>query len=76
MTSLNSTTLVRRDFRALEHQWHGNVPGEILGITGNGKPVDVRMLHVWEFKNGRVSRKSAWLGRAAIVAQLTGEPTS
>jgi len=64
------------DFCVLEHQWHGNVPGEFLGIPGNGKPVDFRMLHVWEFKDGRMSRENVWLDGAAIVAQLTGEPAS
>jgi steroid delta-isomerase-like uncharacterized protein len=64
------------DFCVLEHQWRGNVPGEFLGIPGNGKPVDFRMLHVWEFKDGRMSRENVWLDGAAIVAQLTGEPAS
>jgi hypothetical protein len=29
------------------------------------------MLHVWEFKDGRMSRENVWLDGDAIVAQLT-----
>jgi steroid delta-isomerase-like uncharacterized protein len=59
------------DFCVLEHQWHGTVPGEFLGVPGNGKQIDFRILHVWEFKNGRISRENTWLDGGAIIAQLT-----
>jgi hypothetical protein len=29
------------------------------------------MLHVWDFKDGRISRENIWLDGNAIVAQLT-----
>jgi hypothetical protein len=29
------------------------------------------MLHVWEFRDGRISRENVWLNGGAIVAQLT-----
>ena len=61
------------DFCVLEHQWRGHVPGEFLGIPGHGKPVDFRMLHIWEFKDGRMSRENVWLDGAAIIAQLTAD---
>jgi len=59
------------DFCVMEHQWKGTVPGEFLGIPGNGKPVDFRMLHIWEFKDGKMSRENVWLDGAAIISQLT-----
>ncbi len=59
------------DFCVIEHQWHGTVPGEFLGVPGNGRNISFRMLHVWEFKDGRMSRENVWLDGNAIVAQLT-----
>lgn len=59
------------DFCVIEHQGTGTVPGEFLGIAGNGRPISVRLLHIWEFKTGRISRENVWLDSAAIVAQLT-----
>jgi hypothetical protein len=32
------------------------------------------MLHVWEFKDGQISRENVWLDGGAIVAQLTTPP--
>jgi steroid delta-isomerase-like uncharacterized protein len=59
------------DFCVIEHQWTGTVPGEFLGIPGDGKRISFRMLHVWDFKDGRISRENVWLDGNAIVAQLT-----
>lgn len=59
------------DFCVIEHQWHGPVTGEFLGVAGHGREISFRMLHVWEFKNGRISRENVWLDGGAIMAQLT-----
>ena len=59
------------DFCVIEHQWNGTVPGEFLGIPGHGRPISFRMLHVWEFTDGRMSRENVWLDGNAIVTQLT-----
>lgn len=59
------------DFCVIEHQFHGTVPGSFLGVPGNGKSVSFRMLHVWEFKDERISRENVWLDGGAIVAQLS-----
>lgn len=61
------------DFCVLEHQFHGSVPGQFLGVPGNGKRISFRMLHIWEFKDDRISRENVWLDGGSIVAQLTGE---
>ncbi len=70
------TTVVHRawygdDFCVVEHQWGGTVPGAFLGVPGHGKRISFRMLHVWEFQEGRVSRENVWLDGGAIVAQLS-----
>jgi predicted ester cyclase len=55
----------------MEHDWSGTVPGEFLGIPGNGKSISFRLLHIWEFKNGLISRENVWLDSGAIIQQLT-----
>jgi steroid delta-isomerase-like uncharacterized protein len=59
------------DFRVVEHEWTGTVPGEFLGAAGNGRRISFRLLHVWEFSDGKISRENVWLDGASIVAQLT-----
>ena len=59
------------DFCVIEHQCTASVPGEFLGIPGNGKRVSFRLLHVWEFKDDRISRENIWMDGTALVAQLT-----
>ncbi len=60
------------DFCVIEHQTTATVPGEFLGIPGHGKRVSFRMLHVWDFRDGRISGENVWLDGNAIVTQLTG----
>jgi steroid delta-isomerase-like uncharacterized protein len=59
------------DFCVMEHDWSGTVPGEFLGIPGNGKSISFRLLHIWEFKNGLISRENVWLDSGVIIQQLT-----
>ena len=59
------------DFCVMEHTWTGTVPGEFLGVPGNGRRIMFRMIHIWEFRDGLMSRENVWLDGAAIVAQLT-----
>jgi steroid delta-isomerase-like uncharacterized protein len=60
------------DFAVIEHIWRGTVPGSFLGVPGNGKRIAFRLLHVWEFRDGCISRENVWLDGGAVVAQLTG----
>ena len=55
----------------LEQHMSGTVIGEILGIPGNGRRVSFRILHVFEFRDGLISREQVWIDSAAIVQQLT-----
>lgn len=63
-------------FCVIEHQWHGPVTGEFLGVPGHGRQISFRMLHVWEFEGGRISRENVWLDGGAIMAQLTAPEAS
>ncbi|MEV6066556.1 ester cyclase [Nocardia sp. NPDC052001] len=58
------------DFLVDESHWYGRVPGVFLGIPGGNRPVDFRILHVCEFRDGRMSRENIWLDVAAIMQQL------
>ena len=64
------------DFCVIEHIWKGTVPGSFLGVPGNGKRISFRMLHLWEFRDGLISRENIWLDGGSIVAQLTSEEES
>jgi steroid delta-isomerase-like uncharacterized protein len=59
------------DFCVIEHEWTGTVPGIFLGVPGHGRRVAFRLLHVWEFRDGLISRENVWLDGGAIVQQLT-----
>ncbi len=63
--------LVMDDALVLEQQMTGTVIGEMLGIPGNGRRITFRILHVFEFREGLISREQIWIDTAAIVAQLT-----
>jgi predicted ester cyclase len=45
--------------------------GMMLGIPGGNREVTFRLMHVCEFRDGRISRENVWMDVAAIVAQLT-----
>jgi steroid delta-isomerase-like uncharacterized protein len=54
----------------IENLMTATVTGQFLGIPGNGKQVRFRALHVFEFRDGRISRENLWLDGAAVAAQL------
>ena len=58
------------DVCTVEHVWTGTVPGEFLGIPGNGRRISFRMIHVFEFRDGLISRENIWLDGNAIAGQL------
>jgi len=51
---------------------HGVAHGRPFGLDGRNRPVSTRILHVFDFADGRISRESAWLDSAAIEQQLAG----
>ena len=58
------------DTMILEQNMTGTVIGEMLGIPGNGRRVTFRILHVFGFRDGLISREQVWIDSGAIVAQL------
>ncbi|HLG72776.1 MAG TPA: nuclear transport factor 2 family protein [Chloroflexota bacterium] len=45
--------------------------GRPFGLDGQGRRVQFRLLHVFEFTGGRISRENGWLDMAAILHQLS-----
>src|SRR5689334_16614801 len=44
--------------------------GKPFGIDGRNRQLTFRLLHVFEIRNGLISRENAWLDVAAIMTQL------
>jgi hypothetical protein len=57
-----------------ESIWRGRAPGEPFGFEGRNRPLEFRLLHVFEFTDdGDIARENVWIDFAAIVAQLPPE---
>jgi len=59
------------DFCVIEHDATATVDGEFLGVPGHGKRITFRLLHIWEFRDGQMSRENVWLDGGSAIAQLT-----
>jgi steroid delta-isomerase-like uncharacterized protein len=57
-----------------ESRYVGRVIGPFMGMPGGNKPVDFRLLHICEFRDGRMSRENVWFDVAAILQQLAPTP--
>jgi ketosteroid isomerase-like protein len=49
---------------------HATATGRPFGLEGRGRPVRVRFLHIFDFRDGLISRESAWIDLAAVQQQL------
>jgi steroid delta-isomerase-like uncharacterized protein len=58
------------DAMILDQEMTGTVTGSMLGIPGNGRRITFRVLHVFEFRDGLISRENVWLDGSAIQHQL------
>ncbi len=58
------------DAMTLDQVVTGTVVGSMLGLPGNGRQITFRMLHVFEFRDGLISRENVWLDGGAIQHQL------
>jgi ketosteroid isomerase-like protein len=56
------------DFCVIEHEWRGTV--------GGGWPAAFRILHIWEFRDGLISRENVWLDVWAVLRQLAHDATT
>jgi hypothetical protein len=44
--------------------------GRPFGFEGRGRQFSFRLLHVFEFADGRIRRENAWVDMAAVAQQL------
>jgi steroid delta-isomerase-like uncharacterized protein len=54
----------------IEHLGTCAVTGQYAGIEGRGRQVSFRMLHIFEFRDGKISRENVWMDTATLMAQL------
>jgi uncharacterized protein len=63
--------LYGENFLVDESLWRGKAPGRPFGFEGRGRPLEFRLLHVFEFGNGgEIRRENVWVDLAAIARQL------
>lgn len=60
------------DFMVDETIWTGHADGRILGAPGGEGRVSFRILHILEFRDGKISRENVWMDLASIMKQLAG----
>jgi hypothetical protein len=70
-----SVTPVRRlygdDFVVDETIWHGRlVDGHSLLLDGKSGPIDLRLLHIFDLRDGRIAREQVWVDLALVQRQL------
>jgi steroid delta-isomerase-like uncharacterized protein len=58
------------DFLVDDKIWTARVDGEFMGLPGNGRTIEVRVLHVFEFRDGRIARENVWIDGGSAIAQL------
>ena len=58
------------DACVVEHECAAAVLGGFGGLPGRGRSVRFRMLHVFEFRGGQISRENVWMDTATVLAQL------
>ncbi|MCL4183784.1 MAG: ester cyclase [Burkholderiaceae bacterium] len=59
------------DFVVDESLWKGRAPGKPFGIDGRNRPLEFRLLHIFEFAdNGDIKRENVWIDLGAVFRQL------
>ena len=64
------------DFCVVEHQSTGRVVGQFFGFRGEGRQVRFRLLHIFEFRGGRISRENVWVDSGTVIRALTEPPVA
>jgi predicted ester cyclase len=54
----------------------GHVHGDWAGTNGDGAPVEVRVLHIFEVRDGLISFENAWFDAANVQRQIEAWKTS
>jgi ketosteroid isomerase-like protein len=70
-----TVTPVRRlygeDFVVDETIWHGQLAdGHALLVDGKTGPIDLRLLHIFNLRDGRISREQVWVDLALVQQNL------
>jgi hypothetical protein len=59
------------DFVVDETLWHGEIlDGSVFLCDGKSGKVSFRLLHIFEFQEGKIAREQAWCDLAALQQQL------
>ncbi|MEO8464201.1 MAG: nuclear transport factor 2 family protein [Gammaproteobacteria bacterium] len=59
------------DFVVDETMWHGEIlDGSVFLCDGKCGKVSFRLLHIFEFQDGKIAREQAWCDLAALQRQL------
>jgi uncharacterized protein len=58
------------DFMVDETLWTGRAHAQVLGAPGGEGRASFRILHILEFRNGKISRENVWVDIASIMQQL------
>lgn len=48
----------------------GHVHGEWAGVVGDGAPVEIRILHIFEIRDGLICFENAWFDAAEVRRQI------
>jgi steroid delta-isomerase-like uncharacterized protein len=72
-----------RRFTSEDGQWvvdesdvTGHVEGEWAGIAGEGAPVEIRILHLFQIRDGLIAYENTWFDSAAVARQVEAWKTS
>lgn len=55
----------------IEHLSTCAVTGQFAGIEGHGREASFRLLHIFEFRDGKISRENVWMDTTTLLAQLS-----
>lgn len=63
--------LYGENFVVDESLWKGRAPGHPFGLDGRNRPLEFRLLHVFEFNGaGGIKRENVWIDMGAVLQQL------
>jgi steroid delta-isomerase-like uncharacterized protein len=71
------TFVSTRRFTSEDGQWvvdesdvTGHVEGEWAGIAGEGAPVEIRILHLFQIRDSLIAYENTWFDSAAVARQV------
>ena len=62
--------LYGEDFMIDETLWTGHITARVLGAPSGEGRVSFRLLHILEFRDGKISRENVWTDMPTIMRQL------